>query len=87
MSDVRDFGAMGDGEHDDLAAFEHCLRDGDGMIELPPGDYRLSKPLVVRLAETGRGAIVAMMEAAGFARCDYRNLSAGIVAIHTGYKV
>ena len=29
----------------------------------------------------------AMMEAAGFVRCDYRNLSAGIVAIHTGYKV
>ena len=29
----------------------------------------------------------AMMEAAGFARCGYRNLSAGIVAIHTGYKV
>jgi len=28
----------------------------------------------------------AMMQAAGFARCDYRNLSAGIVAIHTGYK-
>jgi demethylmenaquinone methyltransferase/2-methoxy-6-polyprenyl-1,4-benzoquinol methylase len=29
----------------------------------------------------------AMMEDAGFARCDYRNLNAGIVAIHTGYKV
>ena len=29
----------------------------------------------------------AMMQAAGFARCDYRNLSAGIVAVHTGYKV
>jgi demethylmenaquinone methyltransferase/2-methoxy-6-polyprenyl-1,4-benzoquinol methylase len=28
-----------------------------------------------------------MMQAAGFARCDYRNLSAGIVAIHSGYKV
>ncbi|HTL15284.1 MAG TPA: bifunctional demethylmenaquinone methyltransferase/2-methoxy-6-polyprenyl-1,4-benzoquinol methylase UbiE, partial [Thermomonas sp.] len=28
----------------------------------------------------------AMMEAAGFARCGYRNLSAGIVAVHTGYK-
>lgn len=28
-----------------------------------------------------------MMEAAGFARCNYKNLSAGIVAIHTGYKV
>lgn len=29
----------------------------------------------------------SMMEAAGFARCGYKNLSAGIVAIHTGYKV
>lgn len=29
----------------------------------------------------------AMMAAAGFARCDYRNLSGGIVAIHTGYRV
>ncbi|RNF82838.1 bifunctional demethylmenaquinone methyltransferase/2-methoxy-6-polyprenyl-1,4-benzoquinol methylase UbiE [Montanilutibacter psychrotolerans] len=28
----------------------------------------------------------AMMADAGFARCDYRNLSGGIVAIHTGYK-
>jgi demethylmenaquinone methyltransferase / 2-methoxy-6-polyprenyl-1,4-benzoquinol methylase len=29
----------------------------------------------------------AMMQAAGLARCSYRNLSAGIVAIHSGYKV
>ena len=29
----------------------------------------------------------AMMQTAGFARCDFRNLNAGIVAIHTGYKV
>lgn len=29
----------------------------------------------------------AMMEAAGLERCSYRNLNAGIVAIHTGYKV
>ena len=28
----------------------------------------------------------AMMQAAGFARCSYRNLSGGIVAVHTGYK-
>jgi demethylmenaquinone methyltransferase/2-methoxy-6-polyprenyl-1,4-benzoquinol methylase len=27
----------------------------------------------------------AMMQAAGFERCGYRNLSAGIVAIHSGY--
>ncbi|HEU0152696.1 MAG TPA: bifunctional demethylmenaquinone methyltransferase/2-methoxy-6-polyprenyl-1,4-benzoquinol methylase UbiE [Arenimonas sp.] len=29
----------------------------------------------------------AMMAAAGFERTDYRNLSAGIVAIHSGYKL
>ncbi len=29
----------------------------------------------------------AMMETAGFARCEFRNLNAGIVAIHTGYRV
>jgi demethylmenaquinone methyltransferase/2-methoxy-6-polyprenyl-1,4-benzoquinol methylase len=29
----------------------------------------------------------AMMEKAGFARCDFRNLSSGIVAIHSGYRV
>ncbi len=32
-------------------------------------------------------ALKAMMVSAGFARCDYKNLNAGIVAIHTGYKV
>ena len=29
----------------------------------------------------------AMMETAGFDRCDYRNLSAGICAIHSGYRL
>ncbi|MDQ2701483.1 MAG: bifunctional demethylmenaquinone methyltransferase/2-methoxy-6-polyprenyl-1,4-benzoquinol methylase UbiE [Pseudomonadota bacterium] len=29
----------------------------------------------------------AMMETAGFERVSYRNLNAGIVAIHTGYKI
>ena len=28
-----------------------------------------------------------MMEKAGFARCDYFNLTGGIVALHRGYKV
>jgi len=28
-----------------------------------------------------------MMEAAGFARCEYRNLTGGIVAAHTGYRI
>ncbi len=32
-------------------------------------------------------ALQAMMENAGFERCGFHNLSGGIVAIHTGYKV
>jgi demethylmenaquinone methyltransferase/2-methoxy-6-polyprenyl-1,4-benzoquinol methylase len=28
-----------------------------------------------------------MMEQAGFERCEFFNLSAGIVAIHRGYKL
>ena len=32
-------------------------------------------------------ALLAMMEAAGFERCSYHNLSAGIAAVHRGYKL
>jgi demethylmenaquinone methyltransferase/2-methoxy-6-polyprenyl-1,4-benzoquinol methylase len=28
-----------------------------------------------------------MMEQAGFERCDYHNLTGGIVAIHRGFKL
>ena len=34
-----------------------------------------------------QATLKAMMETAGFARVDVRNLSAGIVAIHRGYRV
>ncbi|MHB8446785.1 MAG: bifunctional demethylmenaquinone methyltransferase/2-methoxy-6-polyprenyl-1,4-benzoquinol methylase UbiE [Rudaea sp.] len=34
-----------------------------------------------------QATLKAMMEVAGFARVDVRNLSAGIVAIHRGYKI
>lgn len=34
-----------------------------------------------------QATLKAMMENAGFARVDVRNLSAGVVAIHRGYKV
>jgi demethylmenaquinone methyltransferase/2-methoxy-6-polyprenyl-1,4-benzoquinol methylase len=35
----------------------------------------------------GQEALQAMMERAGFDRCGFHNLSGGIVAVHTGYKV
>jgi demethylmenaquinone methyltransferase/2-methoxy-6-polyprenyl-1,4-benzoquinol methylase len=35
----------------------------------------------------GQDRLKAMMESAGFERCSYFNLSAGIVALHQGYKL
>lgn len=34
----------------------------------------------------GQEELKAMMEAAGFERCDYFNLTGGVVALHRGYK-
>jgi demethylmenaquinone methyltransferase/2-methoxy-6-polyprenyl-1,4-benzoquinol methylase len=67
----------------DFHSFNVLPRLG-AMIAGDEGSYRY-------LAESIRKhppqrELQGMMEAAGFARCSYRNLSAGIVAVHTGYK-
>src|SRR5205807_4093384 len=33
MSNVRQFGAAGDGQRDDTQSIEHALSDGDGLLE------------------------------------------------------
>src|SRR5260221_1873165 len=53
MSNVRQFGAAGDGQRDDTDAIEHAVRDGDGLVEFPRGTYRITRPMVVRLKESG----------------------------------
>lgn len=58
MSDVRNFGAVGDGKADDTAAIEHALRDGEGDVEFPRGDYRITRTIVVELEKCGRTALV-----------------------------
>ena len=57
MSNVRNFGAKGDGKADDTTAFQHAVNDGDGVIAVPRGDYRITKPIVLDLAKKGRLAI------------------------------
>jgi hypothetical protein len=57
MSNIRQFGAAGDGQRDDTQAIEHALHEGDGMLELPPGTYRISRPIVVRLNDAGPVAV------------------------------
>jgi polygalacturonase len=57
MSNVRDFGAVGDGQVDDTRAIQHAVEAGDGLLEFPRGTYRISRTLRVELARHGRLAL------------------------------
>jgi hypothetical protein len=72
MSDIRDFGATGDGQTDDSRAIFHALKDGDGTLQFPPGDYLITRTIPVALDTTGRfslsgtgGAAKIIMAGAG----------------------
>jgi len=54
MRNVKDFGALGDGVADDAEAIQHAINHGLGAVYFPPGTYRISRSIVVRLAEDGR---------------------------------
>lgn len=58
MVQVADFGAQGDGITDDSPALEHALHEGDGVLRLHKGAFRLSRPLVLNLDQTGPVAIL-----------------------------
>ncbi len=53
MSDVRDFGAVGDGQTDNAEAIEHALSQHDGVLEFPKGEYLLSRTVLVNLDSCG----------------------------------
>jgi len=57
MSNVQHFGAVGDGQADDTEALQHAIDVGDGQVELPRGEYRLTRPLRVDLAKCSRTGI------------------------------
>ncbi|MGY8644318.1 MAG: right-handed parallel beta-helix repeat-containing protein [Verrucomicrobiales bacterium] len=54
MSNVKNFGAIGDGEADDTEAIRHALSQGDGELDFPRGNYRISETIEILLDETGR---------------------------------
>ncbi len=57
MSNVRDFGARGDGITDDTKAIEDTLAKGDGTLQFPKGDYLITHTINVQLADSGRVSI------------------------------
>ena len=57
MSNVRNFGARGDGIGDDTGAILRAIENGDGALAFPRGDYRITRTVTVELARTGRFGI------------------------------
>ena len=57
MSNVKAFGAEGDGKTDDTQAIQHAVADADGRLEFPRGNYLITKTIEIKLDEVGRIAI------------------------------
>ncbi|WP_313387562.1 glycosyl hydrolase family 28-related protein, partial [Rhodospirillum rubrum] len=51
----RDFGARGDGQEDDAAAFQAAIDSEAPILHVPPGRYRIGRPLVPRSNQHWRG--------------------------------
>ena len=58
MVNVFDFGAAGDGQQDDTEALQHALEEGDGVLRLNKGTYRISKPIVLDTTKLGYAAVL-----------------------------
>src|SRR5262249_53507105 len=54
---VRDHGAKGDGTDDDWQAIQNAVDGGAGVVRLPKGTYRITKPVVIDLDKVGFTAI------------------------------
>ncbi|MCR9198074.1 MAG: right-handed parallel beta-helix repeat-containing protein [Planctomycetaceae bacterium] len=83
MSNVRDFGATGDGTADDTQAIQHALADGDGEVVFPRGNYRVTRTLHVPLQKFGR---TSLSGSGGVAKLimDGPGACLAIEATHTG---
>jgi polygalacturonase len=57
MSDVRQFGANGDGTTDDTEAILHAVEKGDGELFFPSGTYLISGTIDIPLSAKGPVAI------------------------------
>ncbi len=72
MSNVRNFGAVGDGVADDTEAIRHAVTRGDRVLHFPPGTYRITGTIEISLEQFGplgidgtSGTARIVMEGAG----------------------
>ncbi len=70
-ADVRNYGAVGDGEQDDTQAIQRAVNAEKGEVYLPRGNYRISDSVVIDLSQVGpmsvegNGTARIVMEGAG----------------------
>jgi hypothetical protein len=55
--DVRSFGAVGDGKADDTVAIQKAVDSRMGLVQLPKGVYRITRPIVIELDKAGYTSI------------------------------
>src|SRR5689334_4862440 len=57
FAEVREFGAVGDGEADDTKALEKAIASGRGVVRIPKGKFRITRSILIELDKTGYIAI------------------------------
>ncbi len=53
MTHVGDFGVKGNGLTDDTDALQRAVDEGDGVLQLGKGNYRITKPVLLECAQGG----------------------------------
>lgn len=83
MSNVLEYGAMGDGQTDDTEAIQHAIDVGGGFVQFPRGDYRISRTLQIDLSKTGRTALIGLGGVAKLIMAG-RGPAVSFIGTHTG---
>ena len=89
---IKDFGAIGDGVTDDTAAIQRAVDAALKPLHFPPGTYRITKTIEIRLDKTGPVSITGdglarlQMESAGpvLRIIGTHNGTADPKTVHTG---